>query len=278
MRNASPLRYPGGKWRIAPFVEELIRLNNPSRRPYVEPYAGGASLALSLLFKNSVSEIYLNDLDVAIYAFWVSVLKANGDFLELIRATPITPGEWSRQKEIYRAGPSVGLLKLGFATFFLNRTNHSGILNAGMIGGKHQTGTWKIDARFNKSELSRRIKFIGEYSDRIHISNLDAIHFLKRFRKSTRTTIYLDPPYCRPGADLYLNSYALDDHGDVRKSVTELKGPWLVSYDDVPEIRRLYTGVRSRRLHLIHTARSLRHGREIMFFSPELRIPPLRWS
>jgi DNA adenine methylase len=273
MRNASPLRYPGGKWRIAPFVEKLIRLNDTKRRRYVEPYAGGASLALSLLFRNAVSEIHLNDLDPAIYAFWYSVLNTNSEFLKLVGSTRVTPKEWVRQKEIYKTGPSVGLLALGFATFYLNRTNHSGILNGGMIGGKGQTGTWKIDARFNKAELSRRIRLIGDYAKRIHLSNLDAIPFLQRFKTSTRTTIYLDPPYCRPGADLYLNAYDLKDHAQVRKCVAHLRCPWVVSYDDVPEIRKLYVGTKSRKLKLLHTARSLRRGREIMFFSPQLRVP-----
>ena len=143
MRNASPLRYPGGKWRVAPFFERLIALNFESPPVYVEPYAGGASLALSLLFLNKVSQVFLNDLDPAIYSFWYCILKQTEEFAELLKNTPITPAEWRRQRRIYSEGIVSGRLKLGFATFFLNRTNHSGILNAGMIGGKDQIGEWK---------------------------------------------------------------------------------------------------------------------------------------
>src|SRR5208283_6182105 len=152
MRDASPLRYPGGKWRMSAFFERVIRLNGLSGTQYVEPYAGGASLALSLLFKEQVSEVFLNDLDPAIHAFWHSVLTRNRDFIQLVDVTPVTPDEWSKQKAVYAKGSVAGKFALGFATFFLNRTNHSGILNGGMIGGRTQSGPWKINARFNRSD------------------------------------------------------------------------------------------------------------------------------
>ena len=273
MRDASPLRYPGGKWRIAPFFERLIRLNGLGGHRYIEPYAGGASLALSLLFGNHVSEIHLNDLDPAIHAFWSAVLNRNNSPQDLVRATPVTPEEWARQRSIYDKGGSAGLLALGFATFFLNRTNHSGILNGGMIGGKGQTGVWKVDARFNKTELLRRIERIGEYRSRIHLSRLDAVKFLADVKPSRDSLVYLDPPYYRAGSGLYLNAYKPEDHTAVHESARRLKAPWVVSYDDVPEIRRLYGAEKSRRLKLLHTARCLRQGREVLFFASGLRIP-----
>jgi DNA adenine methylase len=273
MRDASPLRYPGGKWRIASFFEQLIRINGLGGRRYIEPYAGGASLALSLLFGNHVSEIHLNDLDPAIWAFWSAVLRRNRDLRDLIRGTPVTPEEWARQRGIYGKGRSAGVLALGFATFFLNRTNHSGILNGGMIGGREQAGMWKVDARFNKTELSRRIERVGAYRNRIYLSRLDAVEFLADIGPPRDCLVYLDPPYYRAGSNLYLSAYTPDDHTAVRESVRRLKAPWVVSYDDIPEIRRLYSGVKSRRLELLHTARCLRLGKEVLFFSPELRIP-----
>jgi DNA adenine methylase len=164
-------------------------------------------------------------------------------------------------------------LAFGFATFFFKRTNHSGILNGGMIGGKGQAGIWKVDARFNKTELLRRIERIGAHKNRIHLSRLDAVDFLADVRPSRDSLVYLDPPYYRAGAKLYLNAYSPDDHTAVRKVVGRLKAPWVVSYDDVPEIRRLYNAVKLRRLELLHTARCLRLGKEVLFFSSGLRIP-----
>jgi DNA adenine methylase len=273
MRDASPLRYPGGKWRLSEFIIRLIKLNRLSECSYVEPYAGGSSLGLSLLFQGIVAEIHLNDLDPAIHAFWYSVLNHNREFLRLLKSTRITPDEWNKQKMIYSQGPSSGMFALGFATFFLNRTNHSGILNGGMIGGKEQRGAWKIDARFNVAELQRRIERVGDFRDRIYLYSEDAIAFLKSQRWTKRTLKYLDPPYYGAGSRLYLNSYSSRDHSNVSKYITGLESPWIVSYDDVAQIRELYSQVRSRRMNLLHTARSARIGKEILFFSHALRIP-----
>lgn len=273
MRSASPLRYPGGKWRIAPFLRRVIEINRLDEPIYIEPYAGGASLALSLLFDGLVTEIHLNDLDSAVYAFWRSVLTKTRELLELIREVSVTPDEWYRQKAIYAEGTRSGTLALGFAKFFLNRTSHSGILNGGMIGGKEQKGTWKLDARFNRTELARRISRISSSKNRIFISKRDALDVLKDCRSSRKTLVYLDPPYYRPGRHLYLNDYEPEDHVAVRKSVEKLACPWIVSYDDVNEIRKLYRGIRCKHLALMHTASSAHKGAEILYFSSLLRIP-----
>jgi DNA adenine methylase len=272
MRNASPLRYPGGKWRISKYFERVITLNRLSKCPYVEPYAGGASLALSLLLNNQVSEIHLNDLDFAIHSFWSSILRRTKDFLDLLDSTEVTTDEWYRQKEVYR-NPKSDDLSLGFATFFLNRTNYSGILNGGMIGGEKQSGVWKLDARFNRIELRCRIERIAKMRSRIHVSHSDAMIFLRDGSFDSDCLIYLDPPYYTKGNRLYHNSYRYEDHLKVSQTIMKLKSPWVVSYDDVPEIRDLYRGTRSRRLSLLHTARSARAGFEVLFFGPGLRIP-----
>jgi DNA adenine methylase len=273
MRNASPLRYPGGKWRLARFFERLIDLNYQQPPVYVEPYAGGASLALSLLFAGKVSEIHLNDLDPAIHAFWYCVLRHHRLFSTLVERTPVTAHEWERQKTIYAQGLRAGRFALGFATFFLNRTSYSGILNGGMIGGKAQKGTCKIDARFNRAELVRRIGEVAGFEKKIHLSCEDATSCLSAYRHRRGVLCYLDPPYYRAGRHLYLNAYRPADHAAVREWLLKLKSPWVVSYDDVPEIRSLYRGHRLRRLRLLHTARTLRQGHELMFFSSQLRLP-----
>ncbi|MGH7778780.1 MAG: DNA adenine methylase [Candidatus Binataceae bacterium] len=273
MRGASPLRYPGGKWRIAPFLRRVIEINHLDDPIYIEPYAGGASLALSLLFDGLVAEIHLNDLDFAVYAFWRSVLTNTRELLKLISEVSVTPDEWYKQKAIYAEGTRSGTLALGFAKFFLNRTSHSGILNGGMIGGKEQMGKWKLDARFNRAELARRISRISSAKNHIFITSRDALDVLKDCRSSRKRLVYLDPPYYRPGRHLYLNDYKPNDHFAVRKCVEKLVCPWIVSYDDVNEIRKLYKGVHCKHLALLHTASRAHLGAEILYFSPELRIP-----
>ena len=275
-RAASPLRYPGGKWRIAPFFREIISLNSLSGYEYVEPYAGGASLALSLLFSRTVSRIYLNDLDPAIYCFWWSVLKRPDQMIRLIGRIPLTIKEWHKQRKIYSDGLAAGRLALGFATLYLNRTNHSGILNGGVIGGKAQRGEWKMDARFNRSELQRRIRRIADHGDKILVYRKDALAFLASHPFGSRSFIYLDPPYFNPGKALYLNAYDPDDHQDVQTAVRRLTSPWIISYDDAVPIRSLYRGFPARRIMILHTARSTHLGREVMYFSRKLRIPRIQ--
>lgn len=275
MRLASPLRYPGGKWRLSPFFENFVRLNVLEGAHYVEPYAGGGSLALSLLYGDLVSEIHLNDLDRSIFAFWRAALQHNRAFVEKVLKTPISIKEWEIQKEVHRNRAKANYFDLGFATFYLNRTNRSGILNAGIIGGKSQIGNWKIDARFNKAELAERLASLARHKSRIHITNLDALNFMRGTlgKLPKRTIAYLDPPYYEKGQGLYYNAYKPNDHENVRNEIIAVDRPWIVSYDDVGPVRKLYKGIRSRKVELLHTARSIRTGSEVMFFSPQVRIP-----
>jgi DNA adenine methylase len=276
VKGASPLRYPGGKWRWESLFRRVIALNGLEGTTYVEPYAGGASLALSLLINEAVSEIHLNDLDRAIFAFWDSVVRYNSEFVRRVRRTQLTIREWEKQKEIHRHRQRADLFDLGFATFFLNRTNRSGVLNAGVIGGKAQRGEWKIDARFNRDDLTQRIRRLGTLANRIHVTNRDAIEFVAATAPnlSHSALVYLDPPYFEKGRDLYLNSYRAEDHVRVRRAITKhIHQYWIVSYDDVASVRSLYSRFRSRRAALRYSARSPRLGREVLFFSQGLRLP-----
>jgi DNA adenine methylase len=276
MYMASPLRYPGAKWKITSFVETLLKKNSLSDGQYVEPYAGGSSLALSLLYRHAVSEIHLNDLDRSVYAFWKSAVEQNREFIRRVQKTRLTIAEWRRQKQVLRERANADIFDLGFAMFFLNRTNRSGILRAGVIGGQKQTGRWKIDARFNRDELIHRLQRLGLHASQITITNLDALKLLKKIKPklSAKSLVYLDPPYYVKGRDLYLNVYRPDDHAAVRDAVRdELQTPWMVSYDDVPQIRRLYRDVRSRRYFLNYSADTPRDGTEVLFFSDQLTIP-----
>ncbi|MBE4916873.1 DNA adenine methylase, partial [Enterobacter cloacae complex sp. P4RS] len=239
MRNATPLRYPGGKGKLTEFLKDLIKINELEGCTYVEPYAGGAGVALNLLFEGVVSKIVLNDLNPSIHAFWHSVLYENDALCKLIAETQVNMDEWYKQKEIQSSAQEHSQLTLGFSTFFLNRTNRSGIINAGVIGGKEQTGKWKIHARYNKEALINRITKIGTLSDSISLYNKDAIVLLDEtvpFLEG-KILVYLDPPYYVKGQGLYQNFYQHDDHVNIANTVTnKLHSPWVVSYDATKEI------------------------------------------
>jgi len=276
----SPLRYPGGKRKLANFVKLIYGANNLLDSEYIEPYAGGASIALQLLYDEYVRYVYINDIDVAIFSFWYSVLNETEELCELITETPVTIHEWEYQRDVQqrgrREGYEVSRLELGFSTFFLNRTNRSGIISGGVIGGKDQGGKWKIDARFNKVDLVSRIRKIARYKNRIQLSNLDALELLDSIagKIASQSLIYLDPPYFVKGTeDLYTRFYNKDDHEDVAKRVRKLKYNWIVSYDNVPEICKLYKGYTSLAYDIYYSARERYKGSEVMFFSKKLIVP-----
>jgi DNA adenine methylase len=246
---------------------------------YVEPYAGGAAIALELLFHEYVSRIHINDVSRPVYAFWRSVLQHTDELCRLVRDTPRTVRAWDKQKKILANQANHDVLAVGFATFFLNRTNRSGILNAGIIGGRDQSGAWKIDARYNAKELTSRIEAIAKMRSRISLTKMDALKFLKKgvMRWPKKTLIYLDPPYYVKGRDLYYHFYRHEDHERVARFVLDeiSAQQWIVSYDDVPEVRELYEGCRRSVYSIGYSARTTSQGTEVMFFSDALDVPPL---
>src|SRR5690554_3362722 len=236
MISYTPLRYPGGKGKLYPFVKKIIENNYENKPAYAEPYAGGFGLGMKLLINEKVSRVYINDLDFSIYVFWKEIIENTENFIEKIINTNIDINEWKKQKEIYH-NPNVSYLEKGFATFFLNRTNRSGIMSAGPIGGYNQNGNYKIDCRFNKKNLVDLIRKISELKDKIFISNMDGKDFLKYVDKlENNVLIYLDPPYVEKGKDLYINSFTKKDHTDLSKVIKDLKNNWFLTYDDNPLI------------------------------------------
>lgn len=262
---------------MAAYVKALMKENRLLDGEYVEPYAGGAAIALELLFHEYVSRIHINDVSRPVYAFWKSVLDRTDDLCDLVRRTPLTVALWDKQRRILTHAANHDDLQLGFAMFFLNRTNRSGILNGGIIGGREQTGPWKIDARFNAPELVRRIEEIAKLRSRIKLTRLDALKFLKSgvSKWPDHTLIYLDPPYYVKGRDLYYDFYEHSDHESIAEFITKNAIPqrWIVSYDNVEPIHDLYLGVRHITYNIGYSARSASRGSEVMYFCDGLDIP-----
>lgn len=275
----SPLRYPGGKNKLAKFISKIC-LNNKINGHYVEPYAGGAAVALHLLIEKKVNKITINDYDRSIYAFWHSVLRNPKKLCDLIEKTEINIENWQRAKNIQRNKAKAKLLDLGFSTFFLNRTNFSGILNGGVIGGLKQNGQYKMDCRFNKKALIKKIQLINKYQAKITLHNLDALELIKKIQQepnNQKTIFYCDPPYCLKGASLYMNHYDADQHKKVANVIKKIKNlNWIISYDNTPVIEKIYKWVppqRKIKRSFNHSAHKAKRGKEILFFSKNLNTP-----
>lgn len=272
----SPLRYPGGKTCLLGPVSRILRGNKLDRGHYAEPYAGGCGLALGLLYSGFVSDIHINDIDRHVWSFWHCVLNDTEEFIRLMDKTAVTLKEWKRQRRILQEADPSDTMKLGFAAFFLNRTNRSGIIKrAGVIGGLSQEGDYAIDCRFNKEELARRMRRVRKYRSRINLYRKDAIKFVDHIEKylPPETFLYLDPPYFQKGARLYTSFYKRKDHAKIAERILKLKSPWILTYDQCEEIHDLYTERRQFQFSLNYSAQTKRLGTEVLIASKGLRIP-----
>lgn len=275
MRYYTPLRYPGGKSKLFWLIKDVVDSNGFHGGNYIEPYAGGAAVALELLQKDIVSHIHINDLNGGVYSFWYSLLNDTEALMGRIYDCKLDMSTWYEQRQVMRNQKDFGLLDIGFAFFFLNRTNRSGIIGAGVIGGYEQTGNYKIDARFNKDELIGRIISIAKRRNDISLYNLDAENFLADLdaRSLENSFAYVDPPYYVKGKRLYDNFYEFEDHFRIGKLISSLKMPWVLSYDDHEEIRKIYSRFRMAELDLVYSAASKVKGQEVIFFSKNILVP-----
>lgn len=273
----SPLRYPGGKAKLISFMKLFYESNDLMGNTYIEPYTGGGAVALSLLIDGYAENIIINDYDRSIFAFWHSVLNNTDELCKLISDTPINTKTWKKLKKLQAQKQSADLLELGFSTFYLNRTNRSGIIKAGLIGGIEQNGEWKMDVRFNKSDLIERIKNVAKYKSRISLYNLDTIELIDLLNNNDRfenSFTYFDPPYYSKGKELYVNFYNHQDHVDLFNKINSLNNiNWLLSYDNNPEIIDLYSDYKKITYNLTYSVEKKYQGSEVIIYSDDLTLP-----
>lgn len=271
MNNYSPLRYPGGKNKTYKYVKHLIEKNEVET--YIEPYCGGAAVALKLLFNEDVKKIMINDYDRSIYAMWYSIINYTDLFIEKMENVIFTMDEWEKQRIIQKNKETADLLELGFSTFYLNRTNRSGILNAGPIGGKNQMGDYKMNCRFNTDVLKDKIKLISSYKNSIKLYNLDALEFIKKnIVKTKKSLTFFDPPYFVKGKDLYTNFYEFPDHVELGNTISKyMKNQrWILTYDVHDDIQKIYSSFEYFTYQLNYSAGNSKKGLEYIFLSDNL--------
>jgi DNA adenine methylase len=276
---ASPLRYPGGKGALYSRLRALIRDSDLAGCTYVEPYAGGAGAGLALLVTGQVERVVINDLDPAIYAFWTTLVTDAPGLIRKVENVTLSIPEWKRQRDIYQRRDLADINSLGFATFYLNRTNRSGVLNGGPIGGLDQSGRYKIDARFNRQELAERIRVLGLYADMITVSSRDGDQVIRKYGRRAKTFIYADPPYFEKAGSLYLNIFDDQKHEQLAKTLNSYAGgSWLLTYDDVRQVHELYAKRRRRTFELHYSAHRVTKAREIAVFSDGIADVAEGWT
>lgn len=269
-RSISPLRYPGGKASIYDMTRDVIISHDMELCQYAEPYAGGCGLALKLLTNNLVDELHINDIDRSIASLWTCIIEQPEELSQLISIAKLDMEEWYKQKKVQSVKENMDPLELAFSTLYLNRTNRSGIIKAGVIGGKKQDGVYKMDCRFNKSALIKKIHQIAKIKDKIHVYNLDAIDFIEKLEglKLPKPLLMVDPPYYNKGQSLYTNFYNHEDHTFISKKLAQTNLPWLLTYDNTPEISELYKDFTQYEFDINYSAAKKRVGRELFVTSP----------
>lgn len=273
--NNSPLRYPGGKSLMTNFFVDLFHKNGLQDIVYAEPYAGGAGAAINLLLDGHVNEIVINDANIGIYSFWNALVNESDRFIQTINAVPVTLAEWYKQREVLQRSTKPSF-ELGVATFFMSRTNRSGVIFGGAIGGsteeKQNKAKYKIDCRFNKQDLIQRLKIISANKRRIKVANEDALAFLRQL--DNNVFVYLDPPYYVKGKSLYMNHYTNKDHKELASFLqNEAHFNWVLSYDDAPQIREMYADSDLYRFPLKYTVSKKQIGYELLTHSCNLQFP-----
>ena len=274
---ASPLRYPGGKQCLASFVRSVIIENGMQGCVYAEPYAGGAGLALRLLLDGTVEKIILNDKCKLVTTFWRELFYHTHSLVEMIAEEPACMETWHKTREIIQRPSEFTKKEIAFAFFFQNRTNFSGVIDGGVIGGKNQSGKYKLDARYPKERLISLIEQIAKYRKQVKICCKDAISFMRKdlLPLGESCLTYCDPPYYEKGQALYLNAYSPSDHASVAEFLqgheTEMR--WLVSYDNAREIIALYKRSRLYSFDLPYSAHVVRRGKELLSHSPNIILP-----
>lgn len=277
IKSYTPLRYPGGKSKLYSYMHTFVNQYYEKPPIYAEAFAGGFGLGMKLLLQNIVSEVYINDLDICIYSFWKSITTPNSyqRFIKLIQDTPVGIENYLIQREIYRHPEIHSQIEIGFATFYLNRCNRSGILTANPIGGINQTGKYKMDCRFNKERLLKLIETIYNHRNQIHVTNLDAIEFLKQLDdRRTNVLFNLDPPYVSAGPTLYKNNFSDDDHIALANHVHHLNNHWIMTYDNHDLIRDCYKDCLVREYSIKYSLEDKRDEVELIIYDNAFINPP----
>ncbi len=269
----TPIRYPGGKTKLYPLIKSIIEQNKYGNRTYCEAFAGGAGAAVKLLLKGDVPSIIINDFDHAVYCMWDCIVNHSRALCNFIDKVEVTVESWQRFKQIYDRPQGVSVRELGHAAFFLNRTNISGILDGGVIGGLDQTGNYLIDARFSKDNLKKKIKAIAQKKSSIELYELDAEDFIDKVlaSRSNEVFCYLDPPYVQKGPGLYRSSFNDAKHRSLAQKILNSSFPWMVTYDDDPLVCELYEGQFRDTLVLDYSANVHGKGTEKLILSEEIK-------
>lgn len=228
-----------------------------------------------------MKSVIINDYDIAIYSIWYAILNDTERFINDIINAKINIQEWEIQKNIYNKSleEKIYSYDLAFATYFLNRTNRSGIITGGPIGGKNQNGKYKFDCRSNKSDLIRKIVRISDYKNKIQLYNMEANDFIDKIilrHNPNEIFTFFDPPYYEQGKNLYTNFFKYEDHLNLQEKINNLSDYyWILTYDNKDEILSIYEDYSKYLYSINYSASNVRKAKEILIPSIKVKLDSL---
>lgn len=275
----SPLRYPGGKAFLAPYVARTLEHNGIRPDVFVEPFAGGASVSLQMVTQDLVDSIALYDLDPMVSGFWWTVFNRHKYLVEKVKEEVVSVEKWRELKEQKINGHCTN----GWKCLFLNRTSFSGILNesSGPIGGHSQASDYKVDCRYYGDTILRRLKSLWDIRDRVFDVGSQSYECTLRYYEKRRTLApfyYLDPPFFYKADKLYNFYFGQDDHDAFVTRVANLSSPWLLSYDYCPETVALMRrhGLSYKILPVTYNAAANSKSQKRELVSSNLELPRMK--
>lgn len=276
-RPNNPLRYPGAKGKLVDYVAVVLEENLLAGCTIHEPFGGSAAVSLDLLSRGFATKAIIVERDPLVFSFWRMVFEDADRLCQDIEELAVNMGTWhalDHLRMIDRPTQSI-LPSLALAGLFYNRTNYSGIVGAGPIGGQSQTSDYKIDCRFNKAAVVASIRWYSELKGRVEVVFDDAMMYLRRNQESLESGfhfVYLDPPYYGHGKKYYRYHYGHGQHAELARFLVRRKFPWLLSYDDHPVIREMYGKLDRYVIYMDYSARTSRRAKELLVSN--LVIPP----
>ena len=275
--SVTPLRYPGGKTWLLDYVKAFARFHKLSSTTIVEPYGGSASISVGLIRSQLVTDATVCERDPLIVAFWNVAIHRNEELIEYLSSLEINMETWyglRRYLDLEKTNLQNELEAAG-AFLFFNRTNYSGIIKGGPLGGKKQLSKYKLNCRFNKGRIADKIRSLKALEDKLKIIQIDGLEYMKNHALQSPDNVffYVDPPYYGAGKDLYRFYFTDFDHQQLSAFLTGTEIPWLLSYDDAEFIRNLYQKKSNLPVYTDYQSGHLRRGVKELLISNYV-IPP----
>lgn len=231
----SPFRYPGGKTWLVPRIRVWLRTRSERPQEFIEPFAGGGIISLTVAFERLADHVTMVELDSQVAAVWKTILEGDADWLaERILNFKMTPA--TLDAELKRTPESIR--EQAFQTILKNRTYRGGILAPGAGKIKYGENGKGILSRWYPVTISNRIKDIVAVRDRITFIHGDGLEIAREKADDPTAVFFIDPPYTastkRAGSRLYLHSEL--DHRELFRIASTFAGDFLMTYDDAAEL------------------------------------------